>query len=442
MRRCFSLLQFACAALLLPCSIQAVPPVQFSAATNYTVADGPRAIACADFNHDGRPDLVTANQSGNSASVLLGLGGGVFQSPTNFSVGANPVFVAIGDFNTNGQWDVVTASYSSGSVSLLSGNGDGKFSSPTNWSVGDRPASVAVGDFNLDHNPDLAVVNTVVGTARVLLGKGNGTFVSGTINPVPGGSLHSIIADDFNGDGKPDLVTASGGSGDVGVLLGNGDGTFGTVSNYHATYVSFLAGNLQSAACGDFNNDGILDLVTVNFVDKSSTFLRGQGNGTFLVLATNDVGFSPLSVAVGDFNGDGNLDFVTANDSASSLSLRLGNGNGTFMTNIFLNVGTSQRHVAVADVNEDGKPDILTINGSVNTVSVLLNQSIPTLKIAPADNTIRISWPAWVGYQLESSTNLTCSWSPVANMPAAPNGQIIFTNPIAEDQLFYRLKHL
>jgi len=142
MCRCFVLLQSACAVLLLPYSIHAVPPVQFSAATNYAVAGGPRAIACADFNHDGGPDLVTVNQTANSVSVLLGLGGGVFQSPTNLAVGANPVSMAIGDFNTNGHWDIVTASYSpAGSVSLLSGNADGTFTSATNWSVGDRPAA-------------------------------------------------------------------------------------------------------------------------------------------------------------------------------------------------------------------------------------------------------------------------------------------------------------
>jgi hypothetical protein len=225
----------------------------------------------------------------------------------------------------------------------------------------------------------------------------------------------------------------------VGVLLGNGDGTFGAVSNSPATYVSLVAGNLQSATGGDFNNDGILDLATANYVDKSSTFLRGQGNGTFLASATNGVGFSPWFVAVGDFNGDGNLDFVTAN-SATSLTLRLGNGNGTFVTNNFLNVGASQWHVAVADVNEDGKPDLLTVNGSANSVSVLLNQSIPALKIVPADNEVRISWPDWAGYQLESTTNLAFSWSALTNVPAAVSGQFILTNMVDAGQQFYRLK--
>lgn len=413
--------------------------MQFSAATNYAVAGGPRGIACADFNRDGRPDLVTVNQSSNSVSVLLGLGGGAFQSPTNFSVGANPVFVATGDFDTNGLWDIVTAG-NAGSVSLLSGNGNGTFSLATNVSAGGGPACFAIGDYNLDHNPDLAVINSYASAVKVLLGKGDGTFVSGPTRPVPSGSPYSIVTGDFNGDGKPDLATTFG-NGDVGVLLGNGDGTFGVVSNYHAIYVAPGAPSIESVACGDFNNDGILDLVTANLLDNSSTFLRGQGNGAFLAQATNAVAFSPVFIAVGDFNRDGNLDFVTASSGATSLSLRLGNGNGTFIANTFVGVGTTPSHVAVADVNGDGQPDLLTANSSANTVSVLLNQSIPTLKIAAAQDAVRISWPDWTGCQLESSTNLAFPWMTRSNLPPAVNGQIVLTNRLNGKQEFYRLKH-
>ena len=126
--------------MALPTVTQAVPPVQFSAATNYAVAGGPVGIAVADLNHDNWPDLVTVNQSGNSISVLLGLGGGTFQSPTNYPVASNPVFVTVGDFDTNGQPDVVTASYApDGAVSVLSGKGDGTFFTAPNWPAGIRP---------------------------------------------------------------------------------------------------------------------------------------------------------------------------------------------------------------------------------------------------------------------------------------------------------------
>ena len=61
----------------------------------------------ADFNGDGKPDLVTADQSANTVSVLLGNGDGTFQARQAFATGspANnvPNSVAIGDFNGDGK---------------------------------------------------------------------------------------------------------------------------------------------------------------------------------------------------------------------------------------------------------------------------------------------------------------------------------------------------
>ncbi len=433
---------FAVASIALPGVVQAVPPVQFAAATNYVVPGAPVGISVADLNHDNWPDVVTVNQSGSSISVLLGLGGGAFQALTNYPVASNPVFVTVGDFDTNGQPDVVTANYApyDGTVSVLSGTGDGTFFPATNWPAGRSAKAIAVADFNQDHNPDLAVVNTAGNQVLLLLGNGHGAFPNPITNSMPGGTLTFVISGDFNGDGLPDLAVTCGYSSSIFVMLGKGDGTFGAVSNYPATSGIGGAVDLLAVAGGDFNNDGKLDLVTANY-GGSSTFLKGKGDGSFLATATNNVGNSPWAIAVGDFNGDGNLDFVTANTSSKSVTLRLGNGDGTFSTNIFLNVGGTQRYVAVADVNGDGRPDILTANYAANSVSVCLNQSIPALKIAPVNCGLRISWPEWAGYQLEFTTNLMSSWSAVTNVPVAMGGQLTVTSLFTDPSKYYRLSH-
>ncbi len=123
---------------------------------------------------------------------------------------------------------------------------------------------------------------------------------------------------------------------------------------------SFPVGiNPQAVVTADFNNDGQLDLATVNYGDNTVSVLLGNVNGTFQPALTSATGTGPQSVAVGDFNADGKLDLATAN--AGDVSVLLGNGNGTFgaASNIdFAVLGSSPTSVAVGDFNGDGKLDL------------------------------------------------------------------------------------
>jgi hypothetical protein len=400
-------------------------------------------VAVADLNHDGKPDLVTVNQSSNSVTVLLGAGDGTFTVFTNYTVGINPLFVAVADFNHDANPDILTANYNGHSVSLLLGNGDGTFAAATNFDVGDRPCSIAIGDFNNDGNLDLAVANNSVHTVSILLGNGNGAFGVRTTISIAGFALGSVVTGDFNGDGKLDLATASGGGGAVSILLGNGDGTFGPPTGYPATFSTGAAVNLQAVAIGDFTGDGKLDLVTANFVDQSCTLLAGNGDGTFRCLTTNRVDRGPWIVAAGDFNGDGKLDLVTANAySPCNVSLRLGNGDGTFASSQCFSSGTGSGFVAVADLDGDGRSDIVTANSP--GISVWLNQSLPALQVCQPPGAARFSWPCWAGWQLEASTNLvqTNGWRVVTNAAVVIDNQNVLTNTLGQGSLFYRLHKL
>jgi len=334
----------------------------FGVATNFAVGSIPRSVAVGDFNNDGILDMVTANKGSSNVSVLLGTGTGTFGVATNFAVGDDPTSVAVGDFNNDGILDMVTANTVSNNVSVLLGTGTGTFGVATNFDVGSSvfvasvPISVAVGDFNNDGILDMVTAN-LSDNVSVLLGTGTGTFGVATNFDV-GDAPVSVAVGDFNNDGILDMVTANNGSDNVSVLLGTGTGTFGVATNFDVgVELTTLTDDPASVAVGDFNNDGILDMVTANSgAPDSVSVLLGTGTGTFGVATNFDVAATnlfndPTSVAVGDFNNDGILDMVTGNTGRNNVSVLLGTGTGTFGVATNFDVGTNPFSVAVGDFN-------------------------------------------------------------------------------------------
>ncbi|MCY3021279.1 MAG: VCBS repeat-containing protein, partial [Planctomycetota bacterium] len=135
----------------------------------YPVGQDPRAVAVADLNADGRPDIVTANMGDSTVTVLLGTGAGTFAPSLNFATGSRPSDVTIADMNGDGSPDIITSNSASNSVSILLGNGHGGFSDPQDYLVGQGPNAVVAGEFNGDGRLDLATAND--GSAGVPLGR-------------------------------------------------------------------------------------------------------------------------------------------------------------------------------------------------------------------------------------------------------------------------------
>jgi hypothetical protein len=340
-----------------------LPPV------SYPVGPSPLAVVTADLNGDGVPDLITANGSAGTVSVLLGNGGGTFAAAQDYAAGPNVGSVAVGDFNGDGIPDLVVTNGSAGTVSVLLGNGDGSFQAPQSYAAGSRPAAVAVGDFNGDGIPDLAVADNGRTSVNVLLGNGDGSFQQPIIYGA-GVSPAAVAVGDFNGDGNQDIAVANNFyAGSVNIFLGNGDGTFArapSIDDGHAWH--------NAVAVGDFNGDGIPDLAVTDSTGTTVGVFLGNGDGTFQHARTFAVGFRPWSVAVGDFNGDGNQDLAVANLGSDTVSVLLGNGDGSFQGAQSYAAGPSPVSVAVGDFNGDGFPDLAVANdNNADTVSVLLN---------------------------------------------------------------------
>ena len=182
---------------------------------------------------------------------------------------------------------------------------------------------------------------------------------------------------DFNGDGKQDLaVLSAAGAGSVNIYLGNGNGTFQAAKNYPVA-ASTSASRLL--AIGDFNRDGIQDLVATNSGLNNVAVILGNGDGSFQAPSYYPVGNDPWNVVVGDLNQDGFLDLVVASDGSSSASVLQGNGDGTFKPYTTANTGASQvGSVAIGDFNGDGFPDIATTSAPDSSIYILLNKATTT----------------------------------------------------------------
>jgi hypothetical protein len=254
-------------------------------------------LLVADVNGDGKPDVVVANECGSDQSycnygidsviaVLRGNGDGSFQAPQTYdSGGVAQTSITVADVNGDGKLDLLVAnsgSHESGvstsNAAVLLGNGDGTFQTAEIFETYPQGlTSLAVADLNDDGKPD--VVETTcffsttclggIGAVLVQLGNGDGTFQAPQVYR-SGGYLPTMVAlADVNLDGKLDAVVVNAGecqhcpSGGVTVLLGNGDGTFSPFAPAHR--FSSGGSDAMSAALGDVNGDGRLDVVVANF---------------------------------------------------------------------------------------------------------------------------------------------------------------------------------
>jgi hypothetical protein len=342
------------------------------------------AIAVGDYDNDGLPDLYV---TGYGHNVLYhNLGGCRFEDRTDragvklsgFSTGA-----AWADYDRDGHIDLFVARYVQTDLDRL---------------PPPRP------DVTGYRSVILQIPDEMQGETDVLLrNRGDGTFedVSQKAGVSNLAKLHGmgVVWGDYDNDGWPDLFVTNDGGRNY-LYHNRGNGTFdeegiSTGTAYGADGEVF--GNM-AADFGDFNHDGLFDLVTTRYSRQPISLYRNDGAA--FTDSTSELGLAQETVApvkwgtgFGDFDNDGWPDILIANGNFSSAMDKLQgevkfrepmllfrNIQGHAFEDVSKQAGVdlgppqSRRGIAFGDINNDGNLDFVVFNVD-GPPSLFINES-------------------------------------------------------------------
>jgi alpha-tubulin suppressor-like RCC1 family protein len=302
------------------------------------VPGAPSGMAVQDLNGDGRPEIVTINYNSNAVSVLknLSTGGALttnsFAAPLNFATGTGAFAVAIADLDGDGRPDLVTANnLSSSTVSVLrntSSGGSISFAPKADFSGLGTSFSVAVGDLDGDGKLDVVIGSQSAGQAvsvyRNTSSPGNFTTnsLAASVDFPTGGWANSVTLGDLDGDGKLDLAAV--------VQLPSKLSIFKNISTPGSftggslgARIDFASGwNPNGIVVADLTGDGRPEIIFGNTYDNNLSVYQNQ-----VPFGTNSV--TPPTVSctnvpagvVGWWSAEGNAnDFTGTNNGTLSAS--------------------------------------------------------------------------------------------------------------------------
>ena len=332
-------------------------------------------VAWGDYDGDGDLDVLMAGLGRHDIafSTIYTNSGGIFTDSGIVLLGLSRATAAWGDFDADGDLDLAMTGVTTAGIAttqIWRNNGATFATLPGSFS-GVLAGNVAWGDYDNDGDLDLLVTGltspNAAGVAVTRLYRNDGGVFTSVAHPFPNCYLGAVAWGDYNNDGKLDVLIAgvSDTAGMVAALWRNDGG--GAFTNTGADVPGM---DLGFAAWGDYDNEGDVDLLfggdSNTAGGRISRIYRNDG-GTLVDVGAGLMGLLWSSAAWGDYDNDGDLDIVTFGYDAVGTVTRsflYRNDAGTFVDsgavfhNLFL--GT----LSWADYDNDGDLDLLLAGNS------------------------------------------------------------------------------
>lgn len=324
----------------------------FTQAQAFAAQLGARDVATADVNGDGYTDVVTANATTSQVAVVPGLGDGQLGAAGLYAVGSDPQTVVVRDLNGDGWPDIATGNAGGNSVSVLLNDGTGAFGAAQTIGAGGTVSSIDAADTDGDGDVDLIVTVESLDVVVTFVNDGSGSFALGELVFV-GDQPKWVIAADVDSDGDTDLAVAERGPDTVRILLRQG-GVFVTGSVVTVDDPIMLAR-------GDMDNDGIADLVVLQGATGQISVLRGAADGSFSLAGSYVFGLNNNRIDLGDFNGDGLLDVAGTPLSNNGVMVAENLGGGVFTDGLGFATGDYWMNFNIAFAQTDDPDPVLQL---------------------------------------------------------------------------------
>jgi len=309
----------------------------------------PGGIVAADFNGDGALDLAVLSESENSMTIYLNQGCSTLAAANcTFSatqapvpVGSSPTSVAAADMNGDGILDIVTANWTDGSITVLLGNGSGGFSAvvpqnPQSLSGIPYAGFLFLADLNGDGRQDIVAIGTNGGYSVVLQSPVAGmvlTSSNGSVSPF--GQQVTFIATISGVSGFPlptGTVTFNDGNTSLGIVPINANQAYFQTSNLnvgtHQITASYSGDSNYVASASNVLTQTVLQVQsTTSLISNPNPSGSGQAVALIATVHGPYGGTATGTVNFMDLNTSTNLGTVTlSNNSAQAVVSNLSIG--------------------------------------------------------------------------------------------------------------------